>query len=105
MTSFLTCLLESEGSIYFAAWEGGLQAYSLATSDLNTVVNNSLSLYGVAFDSATDKIYWCSSTDIFRGNRNGTASETLTPSLRKLPTLSPLSDSSNLNGLLLTLTF
>ena len=68
---------DTESRIYFATDTGGLKQYSFVSNQVNTVVNSSEVLLGVAYDSRIDKIYWCSSSTIFRANRDGTERETV----------------------------
>lgn len=70
---------EFEPKIYFAAWEGGVRAYSGLNSEAKTVVNSSERIIGIVYDSIRDKIYWStpSTCRIYRANLDGTGVETV----------------------------
>ena len=58
---------------------GQLEAYSLKTSQVSKIasINDDDSLYGVAYDSMANKVYFCSKSKIYRANLDGTAMETV----------------------------
>ena len=69
-------ILELEPTkIYFATYEGGIQAYSVATSQVNIIVNSTEGFFGIAYDSIRNLIYWSSWNKIYRANANGSGSE------------------------------
>ena len=51
--------------------------YSLETSSVRTIGDGSDNVFGVAYDSVYDKIYWCSESRIYRSNQDGTELETV----------------------------
>ena len=68
---------EHEPSIFMATSGDGIKAYSVFTSEMKTVVRSRQSIYGIAYDSGSDKIYWCGNSNVFRGNRDGGQVETV----------------------------
>ena len=85
-------------SIYFATDRGGLKAYSLETSSVRTIGNSSDSIFGVAYDSVNDKIYWCSATSIYRADQDGTELETVSRACRAFTVYSMLYFSTNFSN-------
>ena len=51
--------------------------FSLETLAVNSVIESSDNLRGVDYDPATNKIYFCSLTTVFRANMDGSGIETM----------------------------
>ena len=64
-------------TIYFGTNGGGLQAYSMETSEVKNVLSNSAYVVGVTYDPSQNKLYWSTLYSIYRANRDGTEMETI----------------------------
>ena len=64
--------------IYFAtAGGGGIKVYTEATNQVETFVESVEDLEGVAWDPAEQKLYYCSTSAIYRAEMDGTAVRTV----------------------------
>ena len=68
---------EIEPAIYFASDGSGLKAYSVATSQTTSIISDRTTVYGVAYDSLRDRIYWSGRYTINRSDKDGSNEETV----------------------------
>ena len=68
--------------IYFTTLDGeikagGINAYSVSTSEVRTIVSSNESCYAIAYDSIRNKIYWStySHHTVYRSSPDGTEVE------------------------------
>ena len=76
-TTVTTVPREIEEDVYFGTYVGGLKAYSVFNSAVRSFASRNEFVYGVVHDSTTDKLYWSTRAQIYKGNRDGTQVETL----------------------------
>ena len=63
--------------IYFTTAGDGVKSFAPKPPVVSTVTGNSHSLYGIAYDTAGNRLYWTSSFKIYRSEVGGTDVETL----------------------------
>ena len=81
LPDFCVSISARQNAIYFAnGYGGGVKVYSEETSDVETFVNITDPLYGVAWDAKGEQLYfstWSSPSTIYRSNADGTAVTTV----------------------------
>ena len=49
----------------------------METNHVRKIVNSPENLYGIAYNSISNKLYWCNAGTIYRANVDGTGAQTL----------------------------
>ena len=56
--------------MYIATAREGILSYSIGTSEVDQVLSSCEIIFGIAYDSIYDKIYWSTDYKIYRGSRS-----------------------------------
>ena len=72
MQPLLMLIVELRNHIFYGTWGGGIKVYWEELNEVHTFIPSSEDLEGVAWDDDNQRLYYCSHSNIYRINRDGT---------------------------------